>query len=113
MRRGPAAPLLYGEQALCCYILGLRFVLISHFPLWMTLILGLENCSLPTNSAAGRVVRRIADLAHEYGDVVSFKAYNGFQMPEKHRPDLHCSGVSMIDCPHNGYKEVVDNTLIG
>jgi hypothetical protein len=82
-------------------------------PAKVILMLDPENCSLASGSVARHAVHRITDIAHEYGDVISFKAYNGIQVPNEHRPDLHCSGVSVIDCPHNGGKNVVDNTLIG
>jgi hypothetical protein len=73
-----------------------------------------ENCPLPSKSSGYDIVRKISAKAHVYGDVTSFKAYADLKgMTNKHRTQLHCAGVSLIDCPHNGMKDVVDNTLIG
>jgi hypothetical protein len=74
-----------------------------------------ENCHLSSTSSACEVVKRICDIAHEYGDVTALRAYADLKgaMSDKRRTELHCAGVSLRDCPHNGYKEVVDNTLIG
>ena len=53
------------------------------------------------------------------GPITEFKAYvdinlmakwgNGDPMPS----ELQSSGVSLIHCPHNGGKDVVDKMLIG
>jgi hypothetical protein len=76
---------------------------------------GTENCKLSNELSGFQVVHNICETAHEYGEVTSIKAYADLKgnMADKHRTELHCAGVSLIDCPHNGYKEVVDNTLIG
>jgi hypothetical protein len=74
-----------------------------------------ENCHLSSTSSAYEVMKRICNIAHEYGDVTALRAYANLKgaMSDKHRMELHCAGVSLTDCPHNGYKEVVDNMLIG
>lgn len=60
-------------------------------------------------------MKRILEVAHEYGNVTAFKAYLelGLSMSMDTRSELHCAGVSLIDCPHNGRKDVVDMTLVG
>jgi hypothetical protein len=50
--------------------------------------------------------------------VTPFKAYLDMsEQPSKNavafRSEPQSSGVSMIDCPHNGRKDVVDKMIIG
>ncbi|KAG1756175.1 NYN domain-containing protein [Suillus occidentalis] len=63
------------------------------------------------------IVNGIRRVAHVFGYVTSFKAY--FDMSSQSstksvgfRSDLQSSGVSIIDCPHNGRKEVVDKMIL-
>lgn len=60
----------------------------------------------------------IGRIAHQYGRVKVFKAY--LETSElnsarcKHlRTDLQACGVTMIDCPHNGKKDVADKMILG
>ncbi|KAG2752727.1 hypothetical protein P692DRAFT_201785929, partial [Suillus brevipes Sb2] len=76
-----------------------------------------ENCSPPLNSQGHAIVNGIRRIAHVFGYVTSFKAY--FDMSSQSstksvgfRSDLQSSGVSIIDCPHNGRKEVVDKMIL-
>ncbi|KAG2146931.1 NYN domain-containing protein [Suillus bovinus] len=76
-----------------------------------------ENCSPPLNSQGHAIVNGIRRIAHVFGYVMSFKAY--FDMSSQSsqksigfRSDLQSSGVSIIDCPHNGRKEVVDKMIL-
>lgn len=64
------------------------------------------------------MVDSIRRIAHEYGSVNTFKAY--LELPEQPssrstavRTDLQLCGVSLIDCPHNGRKDVADKMMIG
>jgi hypothetical protein len=56
-------------------------------------------------------------MARVFGSVTTFKAYFDIsaQSPKSVmlRSELQSSGVSMIDCPHNGRKEVVDKMILG
>lgn len=64
---------------------------------------------------------KIRRIAHEYGAVTVFKAYLELESNQQpHSPktktlrsQLQCSGVSLIDCPHNGQKEVADKMILG
>ncbi|KAG2147326.1 NYN domain-containing protein [Suillus cothurnatus] len=76
-----------------------------------------ENCSPPLNSQGHAIVNGLRRIAHVFGYVTSFKAY--FDMSSQSSPksvgfrsDLQSSGVSIIDCPHNGKKEVVDKMIL-
>lgn len=60
----------------------------------------------------------IRRIAHEYGAVTVFRAY--FEMTDLVSPrsvairsDLQACGVSLIDCPHNGRKDVADKMMLG
>ncbi|KAG0705181.1 NYN domain-containing protein, partial [Suillus ampliporus] len=79
-------------------------------------LLELENCSPPLNSQGHAIVNGIRRIAHVFGYVTSFKAYLDVssQSPKSvgFRSDLQSSGVSMIDCPHNGKKDVVDKMIL-
>lgn len=54
-------------------------------------------------------------LARPYGSVKSLKAYvaTTAQLGVALRSELQASGVSLIDCVHNGRKEVADKMIIG
>lgn len=76
-----------------------------------------ENCALPSNATGSIIVNNIAQLARRYGSVKSFRAYS--ELPEQPSPknialrsDLQLCGVSVIDCPHNGGKDVADKMMI-
>ncbi|KAG2349378.1 hypothetical protein BDR05DRAFT_985929 [Suillus weaverae] len=76
-----------------------------------------ENCSPPSNSQGHAIVNGIRRIAHVFGYVMSFKAYfdmssQSSQKSVGFRSDLQSSGVSIIDCPHNGKKEVVDKMIL-
>lgn len=77
-----------------------------------------ENCELPFNADGYSVAGGIRDIAHKYGTVKVFKAY--LETKEQTSPralsirsELISSGVSIIDCPHNGRNDVADKMLIG
>ncbi|KAI0747887.1 NYN domain-containing protein [Daedaleopsis nitida] len=76
-----------------------------------------ENCALPALEPSYTIVNRIRRLAHQFGSVKSFKAY--LEYPEQSslkslalRSELQSCGVSLIDCPHNGRKEVADKMMM-
>ncbi|KAM5539109.1 hypothetical protein V8D89_007332 [Ganoderma adspersum] len=76
-----------------------------------------ENCALPALEPSYTIVNQIRGLAHQYGSVKSFKAY--LECPEQLsvksmalRSELQSCGVSLIDCPHNGRKDVADKMIM-
>ncbi|KAI0721529.1 NYN domain-containing protein [Cerioporus squamosus] len=76
-----------------------------------------ENCALPALEPSYTIVNKIRRLAHQYGSVKSFKAYLEYpeQMSVKSvnlRSELQSCGVSLIDCPHNGRKDVADKMMM-
>ncbi|KDR73458.1 hypothetical protein GALMADRAFT_72264 [Galerina marginata CBS 339.88] len=74
-----------------------------------------ENCPVPSNTSGYVVVDNIRSLVRPYGSVKSFKAYLDIseQIPLTLRSELQSSGVSLVDCPHNGRKDVADKMIIG
>jgi hypothetical protein len=57
-------------------------------------------------------------MAQSYGSIKSLRAYLGIteQLVLRTlalRSELQSSGVSLVDCPHNGRKDVADKMIIG
>lgn len=80
----------------------------------------LENCSAPSSLSGYELVKRIRDVAHGFGTVKLLKAYTELSEQSTNssrstalRSELQSSGVSIIDCPHTGYKNVADQMIIG
>jgi len=78
-----------------------------------------ENCAPPLSSQGYAIVNGIQRIAHIFGCVTTFKTYLDMSAQPQHsrsitfRSELQSSGVSMIDCPHNGRKDVVDKMILG
>ena len=78
-----------------------------------------ENCSPPSNSCGlgYDIVNNISRIARLFGSVTTFRAYLDISAQSSKsvvlRSELQSSGVSMIDCPHNGKKDVVDKMILG
>lgn len=74
-----------------------------------------ENCEVPFTSDGYAVAAGIRGLAERYGPIRAFKAYleASTQSTLSPRLELISSGVDIVDCPHNGKKDVVDKTLMG
>jgi hypothetical protein len=73
-----------------------------------------ENCRTFAGHSGQSVVNKIRHAAHSYGQITLFKAYTEMEMAKPSaRSDLQLSGVSLVDCPHNGKKEVADKMMIG
>ena len=78
-----------------------------------------ENCSPPSNSSGlgYDIVNNISCIARLFGSVTTFRAYLDISAQSSKsvllRSELQSSGVSIIDCPHNGKKDVVDKMVLG
>ncbi|KAL1741706.1 NYN domain-containing protein [Schizophyllum fasciatum] len=73
-----------------------------------------ENCRYSGARSGHEIARAIEDIALEYGTVTDFNAYLDMQyctIPAGTRSELQSSGVALVDCPHNGQKDVVDQML--
>ncbi|KAK7043682.1 hypothetical protein VNI00_008293 [Paramarasmius palmivorus] len=76
-----------------------------------------ENCQVPFSASGFSVVNQIRGVVHQFGGIKLFRAYadlSELSSPRllSVRSELQCSGVSLIDCPHNGRKNVVDQMII-
>lgn len=78
-----------------------------------------ENCTPPSDASGYDIANNIRMMAHTYGSVKSLKAYLEItdQVSSARalamRSELQTSGVSLIDCPHNGRKDVADKMIMG
>ncbi|KAE9392358.1 hypothetical protein BT96DRAFT_752969, partial [Gymnopus androsaceus JB14] len=66
-----------------------------------------ENCAAPSSLSGYELVRRIRNLAHEFGSIKLLKAYMELSEQSINSPrlitlqsELQSSGVSVTDCPH-------------
>ncbi|TFK42910.1 NYN domain-containing protein [Crucibulum laeve] len=77
-----------------------------------------ENCPIPSSASGYDVVNEIRRIAQTLGSTTLFKAYLEVfeQTPLSRslalRSELQSSGVSLIDCPHNGRKDVADKMIL-
>ncbi|KAI6038999.1 NYN domain-containing protein [Pisolithus marmoratus] len=76
-----------------------------------------ENCCPPSTQGLGYdIANNIGRIARVFGCVTTFKAYLDIStQPSRStalRSELQLSGVSVVDCPHNGKKDVVDKMAI-
>ena len=74
-----------------------------------------ENCRTFSGAQSQNIVKSIRHAAHSYGQITLFKAYTDSLLSIKPtmRSDLQLSGVTLVDCPHNGKKEVADRMMTG
>ncbi|TRM61728.1 NYN domain-containing protein [Schizophyllum amplum] len=73
-----------------------------------------ENCRYTAGRSGFDIARAIERIALGYGTVTTFNAYLDMQhcaIPAGMRSELQSSGVALVDCPHNGQKNVVDQML--
>ncbi|KAI9566503.1 limkain-b1-type NYN domain-containing protein, partial [Boletus coccyginus] len=77
-----------------------------------------ENCGPPSNSCGlgHDIVNNISRIARLFGSVTTFRAYLDISAQSSKsvglRSELQSSGLSMIDCPHNDKKDVVDKMIL-
>lgn len=72
-----------------------------------------ENCSLPAENIMPRI-SMIRKLARTLGRKITFKVYmDSMQLGASARSQLFSSGAELVDCPHDGMKEVVDKAITG
>jgi NYN domain len=75
----------------------------------------LENLPIPAACTGRYVAARLKAVLAEHGDLVEFRGYASIglnNIPEEKRSDLQLSGCHLVDCPHNGRKEVADKMII-
>ncbi|KAL1717293.1 NYN domain-containing protein [Schizophyllum commune] len=73
-----------------------------------------ENCQFMSGCSGFDVAKNIERVALAHGPIASFNAYLDLQqcaVPASMRSELQSTGVALVDCPHNGQKDVVDQML--
>ncbi|KAI5828055.1 DUF537-domain-containing protein [Schizophyllum commune Tattone D] len=73
-----------------------------------------ENCQFMSGCSGFDVAKNIERVALAHGPIASFNAYFDLQqcaVPASMRSELQSTGVALVDCPHNGQKDVVDQML--
>lgn len=81
----------------------------------MAIFWDLENMPIPNNTSGRDVTTRLKTILGPYGNLVQFRAYASIglgHIPRQKRSDLQLSGCHLVDCPHNGRKEVADKMII-
>ena len=81
----------------------------------MAVFWDLENLPIPTTSSGRDVTSRLKSILAPHGDLVQFRGYASIGLgliPQQKRSDLQLSGCHLVDCPHNGRKEVADKMII-
>jgi hypothetical protein len=78
-----------------------------------------ETAQVKSRASGYRVTKALRDIAHSYGFVRSFRAYLDVARQSDPgdfltlRREIHCSGVSIVDCPSVSRKDVADKAMIG
>ena len=73
-----------------------------------------ENCRSFSAIPPQKIITNIRNAAHVYGKITSFRAYIEVTLLQPPLRSLfQSSGVSIIDCTHNGRKEVADQMMLG
>jgi G3E family GTPase len=81
----------------------------------MAVFWDLENMPIPATSSGRDVTSRLKSILAPHGDLVQFRGYASIGLgliPQSKRSDLQLSGCHLVDCPHNGRKEVADKMII-
>lgn len=75
----------------------------------------LENMPIPSSISGREVAARLKSVVAPHGDLVQFRAYANIGLgliPQQKRSDLQLSNCHLVDCPHQGRKEVADKMII-
>lgn len=75
-----------------------------------------ENVRPSGQESGAQIAKNLRLFGHRFGTIIALKAFmDCAQEPNvsRLRPDLAAGGVTMVDCPHDGKKNVVDMRMIG
>lgn len=81
----------------------------------MAIFWDIENMPIPSTSSGRDVSSRLKSILKPYGNLVQFRGYASIglsHIPQQKRSDLQLSGCLLVDCPHNGRKDVADKMII-
>jgi hypothetical protein len=74
-----------------------------------------ENCQSPSGASGYALVQKIRQVVQPFGSIQTFRAYLDIRehRNDQLRSELQLSGVSMLDAPHSGAKNVADQMMLG
>mmetsp|Transcript_25932 Transcript_25932/g.38394 ORF Transcript_25932/g.38394 Transcript_25932/m.38394 type:complete len:706 (+) Transcript_25932:140-2257(+) len=75
----------------------------------------LENMPIPSETSGRDITSSLKNILSHQGDLIQFRGYASIglnHIPQEKRSDLQLSGCHLVDCPHNGRKEVADKMII-
>ncbi|KAF9807669.1 hypothetical protein IEO21_08127 [Rhodonia placenta] len=81
----------------------------------VSLFWDMENCGLRLRSKDGYTIEELRRSAEGFGRVKILNAYldKSHHATSKSLSAFHSQGFNIIDCPHNGGRNVVDMRMIG
>ncbi len=77
-----------------------------------------ENCEVPASADASSIASGICRIAQKHGKIITFRAYLqvsdfGSTRSTDTLSKLRRCGVSILDCYHDGRKDVADKKILG
>jgi hypothetical protein len=81
----------------------------------MAIFWDLENMPIPSQTSGLEITSSLKAILAPHGGLVQFRGYASIglgHIPQEKRSDLQLSGCHLVDCPHNGRKEVADKMII-
>jgi hypothetical protein len=81
----------------------------------MAIFWDLENMPIPSQTSGREITSSLKSILAPNGGLVQFRGYASIglgHIPQEKRLDLQLSGCHLVDCPHNGRKEVADKMII-
>ena len=81
----------------------------------MAIFWDIECLPIPKEISGVHCCSRLKSALCPFGDLVQFRGYASIGLnliPQNKRSELHLSGCHLVDCPHNGRKEVADKMII-
>lgn len=81
----------------------------------MAIFWDLENMPIPNGGCARSIASRLKTVLNPFGSLRQCRAYASIGhnlIPLGKRSELQLSGWHLVDCPHNGRKDVADKMMI-
>ena len=81
----------------------------------MAVFWDLENMPIPASTSGRDITSSLKSILAPHGDLIQFRGYASIglnHIPPEKRSDLQLSGCHLVDCPHQGRKEVADKMII-
>jgi hypothetical protein len=75
----------------------------------------IENVPIPAKTSGRDITTSLKSILAPHGELIQFRVYASIglnHIPPGKRSDLQLSGCHLVDCPHQGRKEVADKMII-